>query len=170
MLAVDLLGEFGVGLFGPVVAELVVVVIAEVVGGGVGQEGLGEVEADAESAGVHRRFQQCAGGGLAGLFVAAQEFGGSGQVLSDPAALPVAGEGVGQQSVALLGKSRRGGQGLGVERVGDALRAPSQQFPHPAVRIIPTRFGQGRWRAPRWLRPSGRPPLPSATRRGPCGR
>lgn len=93
--------------------------------------------------GVHRCFQKRAGGGLAGLFVAAQEFGSSGQVLGDPAAVPVAGEGIGQQNVPLLGKGRRGGQGRGVERVGDAHGVSGHQFPHQAVRIVSVRFGRG---------------------------
>ncbi|MET9127002.1 helix-turn-helix domain-containing protein [Streptomyces sp. NPDC004528] len=143
LFAVDLFGEFGVGLLGPVVAELVVVVITEIVGGGVGEECLWEVEAHAEAAGVHRHLQQCAGGGLAGLFVAAQEFGGSGQILRDPTGVLAAGEGVGQQTITLRGQGHRGGQRRGVERVGNAHRVAGQQFPRPAVRISHVRFRQG---------------------------
>ncbi|MET8586926.1 hypothetical protein ABZX39_39630, partial [Streptomyces collinus] len=50
-------GDFGEGGFGTVVDELVIA-LAEVVGGGVGAEGLEEVETDAEAAGAHRGFQR----------------------------------------------------------------------------------------------------------------
>lgn len=53
----DRAGEGGEGCFGPVFGELVVVVIGEVVDGGIDEEGLREVEPDAEAAGVHRGLQ-----------------------------------------------------------------------------------------------------------------
>ncbi len=143
LLAVDRLGEFGVGGFGPVVGELVVVVLAEVAGGGVGEKGVPEVEADAESTRVHRCFQQgsC---GRGGLFVAAQQFRGAGQVLGHSAVIPGAGEGVGQQPVTVLGESGGRGQGARVEGVGDGQRVAGQQFPGPAVGIVSAWSGQGR--------------------------
>ncbi|MFF7127208.1 hypothetical protein [Streptomyces sp. NPDC008240] len=134
----DRFGEFGEGGFGPVVGELVVVALAEVVGGGVGEEGLREVEADAEAAGVHRRFQQRFGG-RACVLVAGEEFGGTGQVLGDPPVGVGAGEGVGQQPVTALGESSRCGLGRSVKgiRDADAHSAAGEQFSCPTVRILP---------------------------------
>jgi hypothetical protein len=83
LFAVNRFGEFGVGLFRPVVGQLVVVDLAETVGGGVGEEGLGKVEADAEAAGVQRRLQYRRGG-RAGVLIAVEGFGGAGQVLGHP--------------------------------------------------------------------------------------
>ncbi|WP_241777822.1 hypothetical protein, partial [Streptomyces sp. CT34] len=61
MFAVDGAGEVGEGCFCPVLGEFVVV--AEVVDRGVGEEGLREVKADAQPAGVHCRLQYGFGGG-----------------------------------------------------------------------------------------------------------
>ncbi|MGW3513614.1 hypothetical protein [Streptomyces sp. NPDC000994] len=84
-------GESGEGGFGPVFGELVVVVVGEVVGGGIDEEGLWEVGADAEAAGVHRGFQQGSDRRDA-VFVAAHEFGCTGEVLGDPTVDVGAGE------------------------------------------------------------------------------
>ncbi len=113
----DRLGEFGVCLFCPTVGELVVVALAEVVSGGISKEGLGEVQADAEAARVHRCLQHCLGG-WAGMLVAAEELGSTGQVLGDPAVGVCTGEGVGQQPVATLGESHGRSQSRGVKSIG----------------------------------------------------
>ncbi|GLV88430.1 hypothetical protein Slala03_81190 [Streptomyces lavendulae subsp. lavendulae] len=142
LFAVDEGGEFGEGLLGPVVGELVVVGVGEVVGGGVGEEGLGEVEADTEAAGVHRHFQyRCGGRGR--VSVAVEEFGGAGEVLGDPPASARTAEGVGEKPVPALGESGRGGQRRSIERLGNGQHAAGQQLPYPAVRIFPSRRGQG---------------------------
>ncbi|MGW1675572.1 hypothetical protein [Streptomyces sp. NPDC002324] len=49
LFAVDQFGKFGVGALCPVVGEVVVVDVGEVVGDGVGQKDLREVETDAEA-------------------------------------------------------------------------------------------------------------------------
>ncbi|MBB4902643.1 hypothetical protein FHS37_006740 [Streptomyces griseostramineus] len=137
-----LLGEFGVDLLCPVLGELVPVGVVEVVGGGVGEEDLRQVQADTETTGVHRRLKECLGG-RAGGAVALQERGASGEVLRKTSVGTDAGEGVGQQPVTALGQRSRRGQGAGVEGVGDAHSASGEQLPHPTVRIRPTGSGQG---------------------------
>ncbi|MFM9500263.1 hypothetical protein ACKI1Q_42655, partial [Streptomyces galilaeus] len=139
----DGFGESGVGLFGPVVGELVVVAIGEVVRGGVSEEGLGEVEADAEAACVHRCFLHCFGG-RAGVPVAVEEFGRSGQIVGHPPVGSGPGESVVQQSVAVLGKGGGRGQGLGVEGVRDGEGAAGEHFPRAVVRVLRAGCGQGR--------------------------
>lgn len=73
-----------------------------------------------------------------------EEFGGTSQVLGDAPVGVGAGEGVGQQPVAALGEGGCRGQGWGVEGIRDGQGAASEQFPYPAVRIVPARRGQGR--------------------------
>ncbi|MFD8220262.1 hypothetical protein ACFV2U_42975 [Streptomyces sp. NPDC059697] len=75
-------GKFRICLFSPVIAEVVEVLVAQVVGRGVGDECLGEVEADAEAAGVHRRLQDRARGRRDGL-VTVEEFRGADKILSE---------------------------------------------------------------------------------------
>ncbi|MFF8029016.1 transposase [Streptomyces sp. NPDC007896] len=93
LFAVDGEGESGEGGFGPVISELVVVVVGEVVGGGIDEERLREVESDAEAAGVHRGLQK-GSDGRCPLFVAAHQFGRASEVLGDPSVGVGAGEGV----------------------------------------------------------------------------
>ncbi|WP_326613448.1 hypothetical protein OG949_34685 [Streptomyces scopuliridis] len=135
LFAVDGFSEFGEGGFGPVVGEFVVFDLAEVVGGGVGEEAVGEVGADAEVACVHRRFQHRFGG-RAGVLVAVEEFGRAGQVLGHPPVDASPGEGIAQQPVTTLGEDFGRRQGVGVERVWDGHGAAGEQFPDPAVRIL----------------------------------
>ncbi|MEU8033996.1 hypothetical protein AB0C13_36265 [Streptomyces sp. NPDC049099] len=121
----DRFGEFGECCFCPVVGELVVVRLAEVVGGGVGEEGLWEIEADAEAARVHRCFQQRFGR-RACVLVAGEELGGAGKVLGDASVGVGSGEGVGQQSVTGLGEGGRRGQGRGVEGIRNGQGAAGE--------------------------------------------
>jgi hypothetical protein len=114
---VDKLGEFGACLFCPTIGELVVVALAEVVSGGISEEGLGEVQADAEAACVHSGLQHCLGG-WASMLVAVEELGSTGQVLGDPAVRVCTGEGVGQQPVTIFGESLGRGQSRGIESIG----------------------------------------------------
>ncbi len=100
------------------------------------------MEADAEAARVHRRLQHSSGR-RGRPFVAVEQLGGPGQVLSHSPVGAGAGEGIGQQPVTVPGEGRRGGQRLCVKRVGDGQRAAGQEFPNPAVRVFPTRGGHG---------------------------
>ena len=89
----DRASEVGEGLFSPVLGELVVVVVGQVVDGGIDQERLGQVQAHPEAAGVHGRLQHRPGRRGA-VLVAAQQFGCAGQVPGHPPIGVGAGEGV----------------------------------------------------------------------------
>ncbi|MFE1453384.1 hypothetical protein [Streptomyces olivaceoviridis] len=110
------------------------VVVAEVVGGGIHEEGLWEIlwemGSDAEAAGVHGCLQQ-GSDGRGGLFVATYEFGCASEVLGDSSVGVSAGEGVGQQPVAVSGEGGGGTEGFVVEGVGDGEGASGQQFTDP---------------------------------------
>ncbi|MFF0831610.1 hypothetical protein ACFYWF_01365 [Streptomyces sp. NPDC003344] len=97
----DEVSEFGKGCFRPVVGEIVVVGVAEVVDSGICKKRLRQVQSDAEAAGIHRNFQHRPSRRRA-EFVSLQQLGYAGQVLSY---LPVGGspsEGVGQMPVSVL--------------------------------------------------------------------
>ncbi len=125
----------------PVLGELVVVVIGEVVGGGVDEEGLREVESDSETAGVHRGLEQSSDRRGA-VFVAAQELRGAGEVLCDPSMGVRSREGIRDQPVTVPGERRGGTESLLVEDVGDRNGASGQELPDPAVRVGLTGAGQ----------------------------
>lgn len=135
-------GQLGEGGLRPVVAEIPVVAVTQVVGRGVDQECLRQVQPRAKAAGVHRGLRDGPGGRRA-VFVAAQEFGGTGQVLCHLPVDACPGEGVGQQLIAVLGQYGCGPQRLRVEAVGDGEGASGQELADPAVLIRPAGCGQG---------------------------
>ncbi len=94
LFAVDQLGEFSEGLLDPVLGELVVFSVIEIVGGSVGEKCLRQVEANAQAARVHRRLQHSSGR-RGRPFVAVEQLGGTGQVLSHSPVGVGAGEGIG---------------------------------------------------------------------------
>ncbi|MFE3862271.1 hypothetical protein ACFXPT_17805 [Streptomyces goshikiensis] len=142
LLAVDGAGEFGERHLRPAVGPLVVFALAEVVGGGVDEEGTGQMETGAESARVHRHPQQGPGGG-APLFVAVAQLRGAGEVLCQLPRGAGARQGIGQQPVAGFGEGDRSGKCGGVEGLGDGQGAALQQGADRAVHIRLVRGGQG---------------------------
>ncbi|MEV8450469.1 hypothetical protein [Streptomyces parvus] len=102
----DLFGEFGVRLLRPVLGELVPIAVVDIVDSRVGEESLRDVQADAEPAGIHCRFQYRPSH-RAAVLVSLQERGPAREVLAQPPICPGTSQGVGQQHIVLCQQGRR---------------------------------------------------------------
>lgn len=134
LFAVDRASEFGKCGLDPVLAQLVIVMIGEVVDRCVGEERLRKVKAHSEAARVHSCLQYCLGWRRA-EFVAAKQFRSPGQVLRYPSIASGPGEGVRQRLIAAPCQSSCLAQRFLVEGVRNSNCASSQQLPHSAVWI-----------------------------------
>ncbi|WP_395100508.1 hypothetical protein ACGRHW_40865 [Streptomyces noursei] len=77
------------------------------------------------------------------MLVAAEQFGGSCEVLGDPSVSADSGKGVGEQQVAVFREGGCGVQCFFVEGLRDGDGASGEEFPDPAVRVRSARDRQG---------------------------
>ncbi|MCX4920231.1 hypothetical protein [Streptomyces sp. NBC_00687] len=134
-------GEFSDRSLGPVLIEVGIVVLGEVVDRGIDKEGLWKVQTHSKATGIHSDFQDGPRGGGA-MFKAAQQFWCTCEVLRYASVATRPSKGVGQESVAIPCKCGSRTQSSLVENFGDGECAVGKQFPYSAVEIRGAGTGQ----------------------------